>query len=413
MPSGREAIQFLSGCHRAWCSRFPDLQQRGQWDIVLHLCTQGRSGLPASDVQGMVRQYLLLDDATVRERIARLVSLHYCDLDPPGVQSARTRVIPTPSLLAQFDALLEDMGAALAEAANVVAPDIGFAAPTRMAREHGVAILTALSSTRRFWFEAVEQLFTVRRLSPARVLEARRHLRGGAHWLLVHLALEHAVGVTTLDVDRDGILADRLAAELIQVNGQNFQTTRDHIAELIELGLLERRPGRALHVALARAAAECFFETMAVAQASLPGWAAPLSVGPEDTAEASADPDMTLNRHPATPLPIGTQHALRVIAPAPERRRIPIEVSSLVIGRAPGGGATLALRSQDVSRRHCRIDIGPQGAVLTDLGSTNGTLLDGARLTAPVRLVPGARLTIGTFVLEYEGEIAGTGSRID
>jgi pSer/pThr/pTyr-binding forkhead associated (FHA) protein len=102
-----------------------------------------------------------------------------------------------------------------------------------------------------------------------------------------------------------------------------------------------------------------------------------------------------------------------VIAPAPERRRILIEVSSLVIGRAPGGGATLALRSQDVSRRHCRIDIGPQGAVLSDLGSTNGTLLDGARLTAPVRLLPGARLTIGTFVLEYEGEIAGTVTRTD
>ena len=46
-----------------------------------------------------------------------------------------------------------------------------------------------------------------------------------------------------------------MAAELLRLQRQNFQTTRDHIAALLQLGLLERRAGRALRVALAETAA--------------------------------------------------------------------------------------------------------------------------------------------------------------
>lgn len=50
----------------------------------------------------------------------------------------------------------------------------------------------------------------------------------------------------------------------------------------------------------------------------------------------------------------------------------------VVIGR--GEGATLRLTEDSVSRRHCEIVDRDGTVVLRDLGSTNGTLLDGAPL---------------------------------
>ena len=52
--------------------------------------------------------------------------------------------------------------------------------------------------------------------------------------------------------DGEGVLADDMAAELLRLLRQNFQTTRDHIGYLVQLDLLERRPGRALRVALSQ-----------------------------------------------------------------------------------------------------------------------------------------------------------------
>jgi hypothetical protein len=54
------------------------------------------------------------------------------------------------------------------------------------------------------------------------------------------------------------------------------------------------------------------------------------------------------------------------------------------------------------SARHARIT--PRGPYnfLEDLGSTNGTYLNGARVEAPQRLSPGDRITIGDTEFRYE-----------
>jgi class 3 adenylate cyclase len=64
----------------------------------------------------------------------------------------------------------------------------------------------------------------------------------------------------------------------------------------------------------------------------------------------------------------------------------------LVLGRECDG---LVLADAQVSRRH--LELRPQAGRVscTDLGSTNGTFLDGVRLTAPVDLEAGASLTLG------------------
>lgn len=73
----------------------------------------------------------------------------------------------------------------------------------------------------------------------------------------------------------------------------------------------------------------------------------------------------------------------------------------LSIGRTPDNG--LSLPHPLVSRRHAELRLGPEGAILTDLGSANGTFVDGNRLLPdqPVPLADGTIFQIGPFVLAY------------
>jgi serine phosphatase RsbU (regulator of sigma subunit) len=85
---------------------------------------------------------------------------------------------------------------------------------------------------------------------------------------------------------------------------------------------------------------------------------------------------------------------------ADELRRVPIGPSGLTIGRvAP---CDLAIPAPDISRRHCRIDLDGDWAVLTDLGSTNGTFVGDQRVTEPTRLRNGSRLSIASVPVRYE-----------
>lgn len=74
-----------------------------------------------------------------------------------------------------------------------------------------------------------------------------------------------------------------------------------------------------------------------------------------------------------------------------------------VIGRA--SGCDIVLDDPSVSRRHARIQqIGDQFA-LEDLGSLNGTFLDGMRVTAPVWLTEGGLVGIGSFALMFRNGV--------
>ncbi len=80
-------------------------------------------------------------------------------------------------------------------------------------------------------------------------------------------------------------------------------------------------------------------------------------------------------------------------------RRITLGPAPLTIGRAPTAG--LSLPSPDVSRSHCVIAVEGEVAVVADLGSTNGTIVDGRPAEGRTRLAPGARLRLGPFTLVY------------
>lgn len=77
-----------------------------------------------------------------------------------------------------------------------------------------------------------------------------------------------------------------------------------------------------------------------------------------------------------------------------------VEPAGAVVGRSPAD-ATFVINHEQVSRRHFRLSLVAQRVMLEDLGSTNGTSVDGARLApgATVPLAGGSRLALGDLHL--------------
>ena len=57
--------------------------------------------------------------------------------------------------------------------------------------------------------------------------------------------------------------------------------------------------------------------------------------------------------------------------------------TSWLIGSA--AGCTIVVEHATVSGRHCRLTLDREGYLLEDLGSTNGTYVNGRRLAGPER----------------------------
>jgi pSer/pThr/pTyr-binding forkhead associated (FHA) protein len=90
---------------------------------------------------------------------------------------------------------------------------------------------------------------------------------------------------------------------------------------------------------------------------------------------------------------------LRVASPAGGRaRRYDLEAET-VIGR--GQECQVCLEDEFVSQLHARIVKVRDGYILEDLGSTNGTYINGNRINYPVGLRHGDRVGIGGTVLEF------------
>lgn len=72
------------------------------------------------------------------------------------------------------------------------------------------------------------------------------------------------------------------------------------------------------------------------------------------------------------------------------------------IGRAEG--MEIVIDNVSVSRKQAEISQERHYWVVRDLGSSNGTFLNGERLTAPQRLKPGDEISFGKFSLFFERE---------
>ncbi|HEX4109926.1 MAG TPA: DHA2 family efflux MFS transporter permease subunit [Solirubrobacteraceae bacterium] len=77
-----------------------------------------------------------------------------------------------------------------------------------------------------------------------------------------------------------------------------------------------------------------------------------------------------------------------------------IEIAGeLFIGRE---GADLTIADPDVSRRHAKVTAAGDGVIVQDLGSTNGTFIDGRRISGPTTLDHDAVLTVGASDVAVE-----------
>ena len=85
-------------------------------------------------------------------------------------------------------------------------------------------------------------------------------------------------------------------------------------------------------------------------------------------------------------------------ASAPETRGLPVggdlpDRKSIVIGR--GLDCDVVVKDEKASRRHCQLRRESGAFVLEDLGSKNGTFVNGERISAAVTLKPNQSFTVG------------------
>ena len=104
-------------------------------------------------------------------------------------------------------------------------------------------------------------------------------------------------------------------------------------------------------------------------------------------------------REEAGPPAAGTPRPARCCSLLRGQRELPLYEGENRLGREPD--ATVRLVSEKASRRHARIVVSEQGALLEDLGSKNGTRVNGARVLEPIALRPGDRIEIGRELLVF------------
>jgi pSer/pThr/pTyr-binding forkhead associated (FHA) protein len=68
----------------------------------------------------------------------------------------------------------------------------------------------------------------------------------------------------------------------------------------------------------------------------------------------------------------------------------------VVIGRAPD--CDVVIKDNKASRRHCKLTRQDDGFLLEDLGSRNGTFVDGAKINEPISLKTNHTFKIGDTI---------------
>lgn len=84
----------------------------------------------------------------------------------------------------------------------------------------------------------------------------------------------------------------------------------------------------------------------------------------------------------------------------PSGERVTLAKEVVAIGRLPE--CAISLQDSNVSRRHCEVRPSSRGYVLADLGSTNGTKVNGLRIQGEHTLADGDIVSVGSTHLRFE-----------
>ena len=118
---------------------------------------------------------------------------------------------------------------------------------------------------------------------------------------------------------------------------------------------------------------------------------------PIDTTETSPLPEPSTDRLNATPaMPAGKRLSLAVISGNDSGTVYRIEKPRVTVGRS---GADFIINDGEASRQHAAIEVRDAVVLLEDLKSTNGTLVDGLRISEMIELQDKSEFQIGATTL--------------
>ena len=99
---------------------------------------------------------------------------------------------------------------------------------------------------------------------------------------------------------------------------------------------------------------------------------------------------------PGLQLPEGKRLSLAILDGEDAGSVFRLEKPRVTIGRS---GADLVIKDNEASRQHAAVEVRDTNCTVLDLGSTNGTMVDGARITDAVELPDKGEFQIGTTTL--------------
>lgn len=118
---------------------------------------------------------------------------------------------------------------------------------------------------------------------------------------------------------------------------------------------------------------------------------------PAETTEQSALPEHKTDKGPMElQLPEGKRISLAVIAGPDAGSVYRVEKPRVTVGRS---NADLTLNDTEASRTHAAVEVRDTIIQLRDLGSTNGTLVDGQKITDVVELQDKSEFQVGATTL--------------
>jgi hypothetical protein len=132
---------------------------------------------------------------------------------------------------------------------------------------------------------------------------------------------------------------------------------------------------------------------------------------PQGNARGATRDATTPSDRPAAPVAAAPAKALRAKRGTPSRLVVlepkvrkgaayPI-IGEITLGRAPS--CSIGLPDDTfASQLHTRVYAGDGGVWVEDLGSTNGTHVNGGRISAPTQLAAGDRVQIGSTIFEAQ-----------